>query len=204
MPPPERPPGRPLDVVSASETELASATDADLMAAIARGDAGALEVLYHRHAGEALALAVRMLRTRAEAEDVVQEAFVHAWRRASDFDPARGSAGAWLTTITRSRVLDRLRRLTLGRRVLLALSREPSPSPPASPIEDVVRRMERDRVSSALAALPAEQRDVIAFAYFGGLSQSEIAASTGEPLGTVKTRVRLAMEKLSLLLGSNT
>ena len=162
----------------------------------------ALRVLYDEHAGRAMAIAMRVLRNEPEAEDVVQEAFLEVWRRAEQFDDRRGGVAAWVVTIARSRAIDRLRSTGTTSRAVEAASGSlaliPTPEIPAC--EQVERRSDELRVAAALDQLPAEQRQAIALAYFEGLSQSEIASRTGNPLGTVKMRVKLAMAKLAKLL----
>jgi RNA polymerase sigma-70 factor (ECF subfamily) len=173
--------------------------DARLCAKVAGGDAAALKSLYERHGGRAKAVALRVLASVPEAEEIVQETFVEVWRRATQFDPGRGSVRAWIVTMARSRSIDRLRSRQVGERSVAGLAREDRPDA-RSPLEDVEQRAERDRVARALAELPEAQRRVIELAYYEGKSQREIAEVTGEPLGTIKTRVRLAMEKLAGLL----
>ena len=175
--------------------------DAEACARVARGDARALAALYQRHAGRVKALALRILGSPPEAEEIVQETFVEVWRRAGQYELGRGAVRAWITTIARSRAIDRLRSRGVGERSVAALAHEDRQPTPATPLENVEQRAERERVAQALAELPDAQRRVIELAYFEGKSQREIAESTGEPLGTVKTRVRLAMEKLAGLLG---
>jgi RNA polymerase sigma-70 factor (ECF subfamily) len=177
----------------------AGAGDEALLRRVAAGDARALRRLYDRCAPTALALALRILRNRAEAEDTLQDAFLEAWKRAKSFDPRRGSATAWVMTIARSRALDRLRARGSVDRTAQAVAREQA-LPLPLPIESAEQRQERDRLQRALSALPPEQRAVLELAYFEGLTQSEIAARTGDPLGTVKTRCRLALDKLAGLL----
>jgi RNA polymerase sigma-70 factor (ECF subfamily) len=177
-----------------------AAEETRLMARVARGESAALKHLYERHAARLLALAHRIIGARGEAEEVVQESFLEVWRRAKDFSTERGSVTTFVNTIVRSRAIDRLRSRGARERVTEAAKNEP-PRDSASPLEAVEQRVERERINAALMALPAEQRQVLELAYFEGLSQSEIAEKTGEPLGTVKTRVRLAMGKLAALLG---
>jgi RNA polymerase sigma-70 factor, ECF subfamily len=174
------------------------AQDLALVLRTARGDRQALRGLYERHASRAMALALRVLQRASEAEDVVQETFFEVWRRAPEFDPARGSPLAWIFTICRTRAIDHLRSRLAGARVLT--QQEADPLVTGSPAESAEQRQARERIEAALMQLPAEQRRVLELAYFEGLSQSEIAGRTGEPLGTVKTRVRLGMEKLAGLL----
>jgi RNA polymerase sigma-70 factor (ECF subfamily) len=162
----------------------------------------ALRALYDLCSGKVMAVALKLLRDRAEAEDVVQETFLELWRRAADYDPSRASPATWAVVIGRSRALDRLRARSSAARVVSAQASEPVSADPAP--QPVEVREEQRRVRRALSALPPEQREVIELAYFEGLVQSEIAARTGQPLGTVKTRVRLAMEKLETALGGAT
>jgi RNA polymerase sigma-70 factor (ECF subfamily) len=174
--------------------------DADLLRRIAGGDAAALRVLYDALAGRVVAIAQRILGDRQAAEDVAQETFVEAWRRAGQYDPARGGATAFVMTIARSRAIDRKRGAGTAQRALEAARAEPNASGAPLPFELAEQRRERERVLAALSALPAEQRAAIELAYFEGLTQREIAERTGEPLGTVKTRVRLGMARLAGLL----
>jgi RNA polymerase sigma-70 factor (ECF subfamily) len=175
------------------------AAEESLLRRMAAGDAMALRQLYERCSPTVLAMALRILRNRGEAEDVVQEAFVEAWKRARSFDPRRGSAFSFVLAIARSRALDRLRsRGAEGRATQAFALEEKKPVP--LPIESAEQRQDRERIQGALASLPPEQRNVLELAYYEGLSQTEIAARTGDPLGTVKTRCRLALEKLAALL----
>jgi RNA polymerase sigma-70 factor (ECF subfamily) len=168
------------------------------MRRIAGGDRAALRALYERIAPTVMSIAVRLLSDRAEAEEVVQETFTTAWRLASSYDERRGSPAAWISTIARHRAIDRLRARrdtdSLGDSVRQLVDGGPTPAELASSREDV------SRVRRALGELPDEQRFVLQLAYYQGLSQTEIAAHLGEPLGTVKSRVRLAMQKLGGVL----
>ncbi len=169
----------------------------EVIARIARGERGALRSAYDAFAGRAMAIALRILRSTEEAEEVVQDTFVEIWRRAAEYRPERGTPGAWIAAIARSRAIDRLRERTRSENTLRSLASEPPRDPDPPPSESAARRQERSRVRAALAALPAEQRQTVELAYFGGLTQSEIARATGEALGTVKTRIRLGMAKLA-------
>jgi RNA polymerase sigma-70 factor (ECF subfamily) len=174
--------------------------DDELLTRIASGDQRALRKLYDRCAGQCLALAVRIVRERREAEEVVQEAFLEVWKRAGDFDGRRGSAVAWLMQIARTRAIDRLRTRGAVDRMVSRAAHEPEPPPAPAALELVEARRRRDRVKSALDRLPENQRACIELAYFEGLTQREIAERTGDPLGTVKTRVRTALQRLATLL----
>ena len=176
--------------------------DSALLAQMSGGDEGALATLYDRWSDRVHSLAVHLLRDARDAEDIVEETFWQAWRGASRYDAARGNVGTWLLTICRSRALDRLRS---RRRRPEETSLDDAEAAAARQPEaiDAMVTMETGRiVRAALAELPLEQRQALELAYFRGLSQSEIAEKTGQPLGTIKTRVRLAMAKLRDTLGS--
>jgi RNA polymerase sigma-70 factor (ECF subfamily) len=164
----------------------------------ARGEAEALRSLYERYSPIVFAVALRIVTNRSESEEVVQDTFLEVWRRAAEYDPRRGSPVAWIVTIGRTRAIDRLRARAAQDRMLAQA--DVAPASASSPAELTEGRQARERVQAALAELPAEQRRVLELAYFEGLSQSEIAKKTGDALGTVKTRVRLGMEKLSATL----
>jgi RNA polymerase sigma-70 factor (ECF subfamily) len=174
-------------------------TDEALVARVVAGDAAAFSLLYDRYDRPVYAMAAHLLGA-VEAEDVVQEAFLRLWRNAGQFDTARGSFAPWFMAIARHEVLARLRRRTQEQRLALArdIDRLLGEAPdPAVDVEEQVWQRERgDCVLQALKELPAEQRQVLVLAYFGELSQSAIAQSLGWPLGTVKKRVRLGLQKL--------
>lgn len=156
------------------------------------GDETALGELFDRHAGLVNGLALRILRNATDAEDVVQEVFVQAWRQRGRFDQSRGSLQAWLCTITRTRALDRLRRMAARREE----PEESAPAPSARPATE-----DQMSVRKALAALSEDQRRALELAYYEGLTQTEIAERLNEPLGTVKTRIRAGMTRLREALG---
>lgn len=176
-----------------------NAEDVALIRRMCDADETALGALYDRWMRSLYSLVVHLLKDPDEAEDVVEETFWQAWRKASSYEPSRGAVSTWLLTIGRRRALDRLRAkarrredsLTRDGRVLAEM---PSAAPdPSQTAEGAERRM---YVLAALRELPEEQREVLELGYFQGLTQTEIAEATGQPLGTVKTRMRLAMQKL--------
>lgn len=169
--------------------------DEGLLAAAAAGDETALAGLYDRHASTMLGVALRILKVRQDAEDLVHDVFVEAWQHARDFDPRRGSVRSWLLVRVRSRAVDRLRSLDAARRRgLLAAAGEPSEEEPAvAPVWDGV---DRARARSALDTLPEPQRVLVELAYFEGMTCSEMAAHCAIPIGTVKSRLSAAMAKL--------
>jgi RNA polymerase sigma-70 factor, ECF subfamily len=172
--------------------------DEELMPLIGEKDQAAFEVFYDRHAAVAYSLAYRIVGERAAAEDVAQEAFVSIWRSGGRYDRARGSVRSWTLGIVRNRAIDLLRSRTsrtpqLGFDDESALEQRPSGD---STDEEALRRETALEVRGALDGLPGEQSKVIELAYFGGFSQSEIAAMLSLPLGTVKGRMRLGLEKI--------
>jgi RNA polymerase sigma-70 factor (ECF subfamily) len=170
--------------------------DRALVEAIAGGSADALADLYDRHAGIVFGLARRIVSKAEDAEEVVQDVFAQIWKQASRYSGGRGSVAGWIVMLTRTRAIDRLR----ARRARPDEDRgeEPGPAvaiaaPGADPEAMALSGEEVARVAGALATLPDSQRSLLDLAYYDGLSQSEIAARTGVPLGTVKTRMRAAM-----------
>ena len=176
--------------------------DRDVVARIAGGDEGAVGTLYDRHGKTLYALAYRILGDTRDAEEVVMDALAQAWRGAATYAADRGSVAAWLVVLARSRALDRLRsRSRQARAVDRAAELEPSGGPAmggkAEPASRAAEQREtRERVMAALRSLPEQQRVCIELAYYEGLTQSEIAERLSEPLGTVKTRMRLGLIKL--------
>jgi RNA polymerase sigma-70 factor (ECF subfamily) len=166
---------------------------------VAGGDPGALAEAYDRYADLLYSLALRIVGSSSDAEEVLQDAWLQAWRSARTYDPARGALGAWLVTITRTRALDRIRSLGSRRRAQAAATVEAAsePPPPASdPAAGYARRALKKDVATAITALAPQQRQVVELAYFEGLSQSEIATRLNAPLGTVKSWTRQALLKL--------
>ena len=179
-----------------------SPADGELVARAAQGEERAIGTLYDRYGAVLYAVAYRIVGQRADAEEVVVEAFAQAWRDAARFEAGRGSVAGWLTMIARSRALDLVR--ARGRRDRITASaaadRPDAPLAMGAAGPDPVGALDHDerrrQVRQALETLSPPQRQAIELAYFEGLSQSEIAERLQEPLGTVKTRVRLGMQKL--------
>lgn len=173
------------------------------MRRVALGDTEALARLYDRFSSLLLALARRIVGRQEEAEDIVQEVLLQAWRQAGRYDPRRSSVSTWLVLITRSRAIDRLRSRRVSERTAQA-AHEEAPREDESPeaMGNVLHRERRLRLRAELAKLPPEQRQVLELAFFRGLTQSEISNDTGIPLGTVKTRTLLAMRKLRRALST--
>ena len=190
---------------SASAEARDARIDVDLVARMQSGDERALGTFYDRWFPVVHAVVCRMLESSGDVEDVVEEVFWQAWRQAGRFSGQRGSVQTWVLTIARSRALDRLRSVRRRREepieaghvdAVAASDADAVTSPPGDPSVEVEHGERRRHVLAALGALPSEQREALEFAYFGGLSQTEIADRTGQPLGTIKTRMRLAMQKL--------
>ncbi len=181
------------------QPELAQLTDVQILQAVAGGDEQALGQIYDRYRVILFGLLVRILSSREEAEDVLQDVFLQVWRRAGDFDESRGRPFTWLVTLARSRAIDRLRSRAARDR-LAAASTPDELAEVSDAASDAFRSEQRTLVSNALAQLPEEQKKPLMLAYFDGLTQSEIADKLGAPLGTVKTRMRSGMSKLRELL----
>ena len=184
---------------SSPSPENAQVADADLLRAVAGGDSQALGAIYDRYHSILFGFLLRILRDGAEAEDVMQEVFLQAWRQASGFDESRGRVFTWLVTIARSRAIDRVRSRGASDRAALRAARDPFEEVSDASV-DAVRSEEREMVRGALAQIPEEQRQTLLLAYFEGLSQTEIAERTSTPLGTVKTRTRAGLKRLRDLL----
>jgi len=176
------------------------ASDEQLLARAAGGDASALEMLYDRYAPAVMGLALKMLADRATAEEVVQETFWRVWRGADSFRAQRGTVAGWLFGIARNFIIDVCRRRNVRPQPALddgeAQRIERAPDPDADVAESARLAIRHAQVRAALSALPDAQRRVIELAYFGGMTRQEIADTTGEPLGTIHTRARLALQKL--------
>ena len=181
------------------QREPAQMSDVELLHAVAGGDEAALARLYDAYRVILFGLLVRILNSREEAEDILQDVFIQVWRRAKDFDEKRGRPFTWLVTLARSRAIDRLRMLAARQRLADGAAQEQSEAV-SDALSDTIKTANRQTVQRALAELPEEQRNALMLAYFDGLTQSEIASKLNTPLGTVKTRMRTGMQKLRALL----
>jgi len=189
-------PMRPIAAPARGSAASEEPSDEALLARVARRDLGALDALYARFGRPAFAVAYNVLCNAEAAEDVVQEVFLTVWRRAESYTSGRGSARTWLLSITRHRAID--------------VARARAVRPQGTPIDDVIglaapdedpsaeamRNIEASHVRAALDCLPGPQREVVELAFFSGFSYPEIAERVGIPLGTVKSRMRLALERL--------
>src|SRR5207248_3532484 len=178
-------------------TGLRQLGDEELMQLVAGGDARAFEVIYERHATVVFSLAYRICGVRAAAEEVAQEAFLSIWRSGGRYDRTRGSVRTWLLGVVHNRAIDALRRSTVRDRLRAGddQAAERIEAPERTEVE-FARREEARSMREVLAALPNDQRRVVELAYFGGFTHEQIAEILGTPLGTVKGRMRLALEKL--------
>jgi RNA polymerase sigma-70 factor (ECF subfamily) len=185
--------------------DMGNLADEEVMHLVQEGDPRAFELFYDRHAGPAFSLAYRMVGNRAVAEDVSQEAFVSVWRSRLRYQPERGSVRTWVLGIVHHRAIDALRRNAVHdkRRASAEGIEERFEAPEQTDVE-VARREEAKTVRAALGDLPDEQVRVIELAYFGGFSHSEIADQLEMPIGTVKGRMRLGLEKLRRSLAGET
>ncbi len=181
------------------------AADLDLLRRISAGDRSAVADLYDRFRRPAFALARRVLADDVLAEDVLQDVFLSVWREPSAFDGSRGSVASWLLAMVHHKAVDAVRREESHRRRRaraeedLALS---APNRTGDVAEDAVDRVAAERVRTALRALPEAQREALTLAYYGGYTQREVAALTGAPLGTVKSRMLTGMRRLEEMLGT--
>jgi RNA polymerase sigma-70 factor (ECF subfamily) len=179
------------------EAALQSLADEELMSLVAKGQARAFETIYERHCGAAFSLAYRMCGKRALAEDVAQEAFLSIWRSGGRYDRGRGSVRTWVLGIVHNRAIDALRKSVVHerRRASDEGIEERFEARERTEVE-AARREEAETIRGMLDTLPDEQSRVIELAYFGGFTHSEIAEMLGAPIGTVKGRMRLGLEKL--------
>ncbi len=175
--------------------ELETPADIDLLARLRDADSAALELLYDRHAGYAMAVAYRIVRSREEAEEVVQDVFWKLWKASIAYDPERGRFPTWLFGICRNRAIDSLRRRSRRPNTESGQAAEDIGQP--ADREDLVLEKEQSRsIQSALSKLSDPQRRAIELSFFEGMTHREIAAETGEPLGTIKSRIYGGIEKL--------
>jgi len=176
-------------------------SDETLASQVARGDSGALETLYDRHASTVLAVALKIIGEQTAAEDVLQETFWRAWRSASTYRQERGSFTGWLFRIARNLAIDAYRRRNVRPQTVLEVDEADSlldriPDPDSNVAEQAQTALMNQRVRKVLAGLPRAQRQVIELAYFYGMTRQEIAEATGEALGTIHTRARLGLQKI--------
>ena len=178
-------------------TDLRSLADEDLMQLVQRGDPRAFELVYDRHSGAAFSLAYRMVGRGNVAEDVVQEAFLSIWRSGARYERARGSVRTWVLGIVHHRAIDQLRRSSVhDKRRASDEGLEERLESGERTDNEVARREEAASIRSAMTTLPDDQSHVIELAYFGGFTHTEIAGILEAPVGTVKGRMRLGLEKL--------
>lgn len=177
-------------------------TDAELILLVAKNESWALAEIYDRYARLVFSLALKILNDRSAAEECVQEVFVKVWKRARDYHEERGKFSSWLTGIAHHHAIDELRRRRVrpsaaGDESAAAEVMDASPEP----MDRAIQSLEHRRILDALGTIPPDQRRPIEMAYFEGFTQQEIADKLDEPLGTIKTRMRLGMQKLKVILG---
>ncbi len=177
--------------------------DSQLLSMIQQQDRGALEALYDKYGGAVYSLAMRMLSDSGAAQEVTQDTFFNVWRRASSYHSQRGKVTSWLFSIAHHRTIDELRRRRRDQSQVrhgVDLTNKPSDGAD-DPVAYATAQYERSQLKDALHTLRVEQREVVVLAYFGGLTHSEIAKHLDQPLGTVKTRMRLGLRKMREALG---
>lgn len=195
-----------------TDSPAAAPDDGALMCAIAAGDATALARLYDRYSPIVFAFCLRSLKSDAEAEEVVVDIFWEIWQRHDRYDASRGSPRTYLLNLTRSRIIDRLRMLR-ARRVLPTVALDTgdgrvdeagAAGNARPPLDDLVGSEQRDRLREAMRRLTPEQRETLELTYFDAMSNSEVAERLGQPIGTVKSRIRQALIRLREALGGTT
>jgi RNA polymerase sigma-70 factor (ECF subfamily) len=184
-----------------SESNLLQASDEILVIQVARGNSAALEVLYDRYAPIVLGISLKVIGDQARAEDVLQETFWRVWQNAGTYQSQRGPFTGWLFRIARNLAIDAYRRRNVRPQAISGVDGsdpilEEAPDPDTNVVEQAQSKMKNRQIRKALAALPLVQRQVIEMAYFYGMTRQEIAEATGEALGTIHTRARLALQKL--------
>lgn len=190
------------NVSRATETiTMGQLSDESLMARVARGNSAALEALYDRYASVVLGIALKVIGDQAIAEDVLQETFWRVWQSATTYRTQRGTLTSWLFKIARNLAIDAYRRRTVRPQAIPVVEgKEPileqTPDPDMDVAEQAQAILKHRQVRQALASLPESQRQVIEMAYFYGMTRQEISEATGEALGTIHTRARLALQKL--------
>jgi RNA polymerase sigma-70 factor, ECF subfamily len=180
-----------------------SIDDSTLLLQVAKGSQAAFSALYDRYARIVYSLALRSLRSVEDSEELVLDVFAQVWKIADRYDPQRGRVDTWLFTIARSRILDRLRKIqrrTPASGTVLDLAEIQVPATGVDLMEAAEISERQEKVRAVMVQLPPEQRLVVELAYYQGLSHSDIAQQTGTALGTVKTRIRLGLQKLHLAL----
>ena len=183
-------------VMSSQAVDVTLLADEVLAERLGNGDVRALEQLYERHSRAVFSLSLKLLAEREAAEEIVQETFLKLWQRPDAYSPERGRLIAWLLGVAHHRAVDRLRRRRLEQRYGASQQAlEPIVSD-RDPVDDVLQSLSGEAVGRALRELPTAQRIAVELAYLRGMTQVEIATALGEPLGTIKTRLRLAMQKL--------
>lgn len=182
------------------ETANVDVVDEDLIERLARGELAALDALYTRYSRPVFSLALRVLGNSNDAEEVTQDVFERVWRHAPTFDAERGRFGTWLLSMTHHIAIDTVRKRQRRPQTVSGEAMEHATRVLADTREDVaestLRGMQAEQVRRALRSLPSSQQEAIELAYFGGLSHLEIAAKLGDPLGTVKARIRRGMDRL--------
>jgi len=184
-----------------SESNLLHAPDETLVIQVARGNSAALEVLYDRYASRVLGISVKVIGDQALAEDVLQETFWRVWQSAGTYQPQRGSFTGWLFRLARNLAIDAYRRRNVRPQAIIGINGsdpilDETPDPDTDVAEQAQSILKNRQIRKALATLPSVQRQVIEMAYFYGMTRQEIAEATGEALGTIHTRARLALQKL--------
>ncbi|MEX2161736.1 MAG: sigma-70 family RNA polymerase sigma factor [Anaerolineales bacterium] len=187
--------------------EPAPVNDLQLIQRISRGDQAALGLLYDRYANLVFTVASNTLQDRWNAEEVTQDVFWRVWTKAEGYDPARAQVSTWLCSIARYRAIDMLRQLSSRPERDSVAMDEVEPRFLSDPSEDLQQsthlNLQKEKVRSAIAQLPSKQREVLVWAYFGGYTHEQIAEKLEIPLGTAKTRVRLALRRLRGLLAGD-
>ena len=192
-----------MDPLHVTAEGLDALREDELLACVVRRQEAALGILYDRYGRLVYAVALRITGDRQTAEEVVQDAFQNVWQAAGSFQPGAGSVSAWLLGIARHRAIDAIRsKRERARARELELDDTLLPNAALDVDQEVAQHLLRDAVRTALATLPPNQRQAIELAYYGGLTRVEIAENLGEPVGTIKTRLRLGLLKLRDLLRS--